>query len=135
MNQGVHQIDLLLWFMGPVKQVRAQTALLGHEGLEIEDLACAMLEFENGAMGVIEGSTAVWPGHSARIEVHGSEVSHHLNGVKVIEYERGTQIWKALVAYSKYAKWPAFGEAETGHILLQDHGAEVSFRNIKILEL
>ncbi len=71
----------------------------------------------------------------ARIEVHGSKVSHHLNGVKVIEYERGTQMWKALVAYSKYAKWPAFGEAETGHILLQDHGDEVSFRNIKILEL
>jgi len=71
----------------------------------------------------------------ARIEVHGSKVSHHLNGVKVIEYERGTQMWKALVAYSKYAKWTAFGEAEKGHILLQDHGDAVSFKNIKILEL
>lgn len=71
----------------------------------------------------------------ARIEVHGKKVSHHLNGVKVIEYERGTQMWKALVAYSKYAKWPAFGEAKEGHILLQDHGDEVSFKNIKILEL
>jgi len=71
----------------------------------------------------------------ARIVVKGSKVSHHLNGVKVIEYERGTQMWRALVAYSKYAKWPAFGEAESGHILLQDHGDEVSFRNIKILEL
>jgi len=71
----------------------------------------------------------------ARIEVHGKKVSHHLNGVKVVEYERGTQMWKALVAYSKYAKWPAFGEAEEGHILLQEHGDEVSFKNIKILEL
>jgi hypothetical protein len=68
----------------------------------------------------------------ARIEVHGNRVSHHLNGVKVVEYERGTQMWKALVAYSKYAKWPDFGEAESGHILLQDHGDEVSFKNIKI---
>ena len=58
-----------------------------------------------------------------------------IHGVKVVEYERGTQMWKALVAYSKYAKWPAFGEAEEGHILLQDHGDEVSFKNIKILEL
>jgi hypothetical protein len=71
----------------------------------------------------------------ARIEVHGSKVSHHLNGVKIVEYERGTQMWKALVAYSKYKDWPAFGEAETGHILLQDHGDVVSFKNIKILEL
>ena len=71
----------------------------------------------------------------ARIEVRGSKVSHHLNGGKVVEYERGTQLWKAIVAYSKYAEWPAYGEAEAGHILLQDHGDQVSFRNIKILEL
>jgi len=71
----------------------------------------------------------------ARIEVKGTEVAHYLNGIKVVEYERGTQMWRALVAYSKYANWPAFGEAESGHILLQDHGDEVSFKNVKILEL
>ena len=71
----------------------------------------------------------------ARIEVKGSHVAHYLNGIKIVEYERGTQMWKALVAYSKYANWPAFGEAESGHILLQDHGDEVVFKNIKILEL
>lgn len=71
----------------------------------------------------------------ARVEVRGSKVSHYLNGIKIVEYERGTQMWRALVAYSKYKDWPAFGEAETGHILLQDHGDEVSFKNVKILEL
>jgi len=71
----------------------------------------------------------------ARIEVRGAKVAHFLNGVKVIEYKRGTQMWKALVAYSKYKEWPAFGEAESGHILLQDHGDEVSFKNIRLLEL
>ena len=80
-------------------------------------------------------SNGIGSWNRARIEVKGSEVAHYLNGVKVLEYERGTQMWKALVAYSKYAKWPAFGEAETGHILLQDHGDDVSFKNIKILEL
>lgn len=71
----------------------------------------------------------------ARIEVRDSEVAHYLNGIKVVEYERGTQMWRALVAYSKYKDWPAFGEAESGHILLQDHGDAVSFKNVKILEL
>lgn len=71
----------------------------------------------------------------ARIEVRGNQVTHTLNGTKIIEYERGSQMWKALVAYSKYKDWPAFGEAEAGFILLQDHGDEVSFKNIKILDL
>ncbi|MBI2435827.1 MAG: Gfo/Idh/MocA family oxidoreductase [Candidatus Hydrogenedentes bacterium] len=75
MNQGIHQIDLLLWFMGEVKQVQAQKKCIAHEGLEVEDLATAMIEFKNGAYGIIEGSTAIWPGHSARVEVHGTEGS------------------------------------------------------------
>ena len=71
----------------------------------------------------------------ARIEVNGSKVKHILNGCTVVEYERGTQQWRALVAYSKYNKWPEFGEAQEGLILLQDHGDEVHFKNIKIKEL
>lgn len=71
----------------------------------------------------------------ARIVVDGKKVQHWLNGCKVVEYVRGTQEWRELVAYSKYAKWPNFGEAEQGLILLQDHGDEVQFKNIKIKEL
>ena len=71
----------------------------------------------------------------ARIEVRGKNVKHILNGVKVVEYERGTQQWDALVNYSKYKDWQNFGEQEEGNILLQDHGDKVSYKNLKILEL
>jgi len=71
----------------------------------------------------------------ARIEVRGNKVCHFLNGIKVVEYERNTQQWDALVNYSKYENWPNFGNFEEGYILLQDHGDEVRFQNIKIKEL
>jgi hypothetical protein len=71
----------------------------------------------------------------ARIVVKGRHVEHWLNGFKTVEYERGTQMWRALVNTSKYVVWPAFGEAPKGHILLQDHGNRVSFRSIKVREL
>jgi hypothetical protein len=72
--------------------------------------------------------------NQARIISRGNHVEHWLNGFKILEYERKTPMFRALVNYSKYQVWPGFGEWTKGHILLQDHGNRVSFRSIKIRE-
>lgn len=75
MNQAIHSVDLLTWFMGPVKRISAMTATLAHERIEVEDVATATLQFECGALGTIEASTAAFPGHLKRIEISGSHGS------------------------------------------------------------
>ena len=75
MNQGVHTLDLLLWFLGRPVTVSAEFALLAHEGVEVEDTVVATFAFESGALAVLHATTAGYPGLSVRLQVQGSEGS------------------------------------------------------------
>lgn len=80
MNQAIHAIDALIYLAGPVRSVQASIACLGHTGIEVEDIAVAIVEFENGARGVIEVSTCAWSkdGHPVRVQLAGTEGSAFL---------------------------------------------------------
>jgi len=73
--------------MGPVSEVTAHTTMLAHERIAVEDTAVATLKFANGALGVIEASTAAYPGYLKRIEVHGSEGSAAMEEEDVVAWD------------------------------------------------
>ena len=84
MNQGIHGVSLMMLLMGPVKSIRANVKTLAHN-IEVEDTALAILEFENGGLGSIVGTTSCAPGFDRRICIHGEKGSIILNEEE-IEY-------------------------------------------------
>jgi predicted dehydrogenase len=87
MNQAIHQVDLLLWMMGPVSQVFGSTATLAHERIEVEDTAVAALRFKNGALGVLQATTSVWPGLPKSIGIHGNKGSVVIEQDDLVRWE------------------------------------------------
>ena len=80
-NQGVHTVDLLLWLLGDVARVQARTARQMHK-IEAEDTAVAILEFTSGALGILQATTAAYPGYPRRVEITGTE------GTVILEHDR-----------------------------------------------
>lgn len=79
MNQSVHFVDQLLYLAGPVKEITAYCGTLAHN-IEVEDVAIAIIKYKNGALGVIQGSTACYPGFKERLEFHGTNGSIIVEG-------------------------------------------------------
>jgi predicted dehydrogenase len=75
MNQAIHNVDLLQWFMGDIAEVAGFTGTLAHERIEVEDTGVAAIRFRNGAMGVIEATTSAFPGLLKKTEIHGTQGS------------------------------------------------------------
>lgn len=89
-NQGIHTIDLLQWMMGKVIEVSGKVKTLKHE-IEGEDTGVATLEFSRGGLGVITGSTAVYPGLEERLGLYGTQGSIELKGSKITTWETSNE--------------------------------------------
>jgi UDP-N-acetyl-2-amino-2-deoxyglucuronate dehydrogenase len=86
-NQAVHQCDVLLWLIGPVKELFGYWQLGALHKIESEDVVNAMLKYESGATGVIQASTAFWPGYSERLEIHGTKGTAVITGDKLTTWD------------------------------------------------
>ena len=86
-NQAVHQVDVLLYLIGAVKEVFGMWQLGALHKIESEDVITAMMRYANGAQGVLQASTAFWPGYSERIEIHGTKGTAVLTGDKLTTWD------------------------------------------------
>lgn len=86
-NQAIHQVDLLLHLIGAIDQVFGYWQLGALHKIESEDILSALLRFSNGATGVIQASTALWPGYPERIEIHGTKGTAIVTGDKLTKWD------------------------------------------------
>ncbi|MFV0338897.1 MAG: Gfo/Idh/MocA family protein [Chthoniobacterales bacterium] len=137
MNQGIHAIDTLQWLVGKPVEVSAMMGSIAHENIEVEDVAAATLRFQNGALGVIEGSTSAWPGLQKRIEISGDKGSVVLedDALKVWKFQDELPEDKAILAEGSEDKIMGSGRSNPraisteGHRLLIDDLAQAIRRN------
>jgi predicted dehydrogenase len=130
MNQAIHSVDLLTWLMGPVTEITAYTATLAHERIEVEDVAMAALKFANGALGVIEATTAAFPGALKRVEIHGSAGSAVLEeeDIKTWAFAQSTPEDEELLERMRGKTQTGGGAADPAAI--GHHGHAAQFRDI-----
>lgn len=129
MNQAVHTVDLLTWLMGPVVEIQAQMATLAHQRIEVEDVATATLRFANGALGVIEATTAAYPGYLKRIELHGDEGTAVLEeeDLKVWDFAKKSRSDAAILKGMQESRSTGGGAADPAAI--GHHGHALQFRD------
>lgn len=86
-NQAIHQVDLLLWFAGPVRELYGMWQLGAAHTIESEDIVNAVMRYESGATGMIQAATGLWPGYSERIELHGTNGSAIITGDQLTTWD------------------------------------------------
>jgi predicted dehydrogenase len=86
-NQAIHQVDVLLWLIGSVKEVFGYWQLGALHKIESEDVVAALLKYGSGATGVIQAATAFWPGYTERVEIHGTQGTAIISGDKLTTWD------------------------------------------------
>ncbi len=86
-NQAIHQVDLLLYLIGPVSKVSAMWQIAAAHRIESEDIVNALLSYRSGATGVIQAATAFWPGYTERIEIHGTRGTAIISGDRLTSWD------------------------------------------------
>jgi predicted dehydrogenase len=86
-NQAIHQVDVLRWLAGPVREVYATWQIGALHKIESEDVVNAMVSFASGATGVMQAATAFWPGYTERIELHGTKGTAIISGDKLTGWD------------------------------------------------
>ena len=127
MNQSIHAIDLLQWFMGPVTEVMGLIATVGHERIEVEDTAVATLRFANGGLGVIEGTTAAYPGFLKRIEICGARGSAVLEEESLKEWRFADEMPEDKAVRQNYMNATSSGGGAADPGAIGYHGHKMEF--------
>lgn len=127
MNQGIHSVDLLQWYMGPVESVQSFSANVRHKGIEVEDTIVSVVKFANGALGNIECSTAVFPGSLKRIEIMGTEGTAVQEESSIIKWEflQKTENDKQVVDSISSGNTPQGGVANPADISFLGHQRQI----------
>lgn len=131
---------------GVMYRVREGDPAAYYSGPEYQILDSSKLHDESSRLTAAGSLYAMYPSpataeqpsgqwNAARIIVRGNRIEHWLNGTKVVDCEIGSDDWNQRLAASKFADWDMFASQSTGHIVLQDHGDEVWYRNLRVTRL
>jgi predicted dehydrogenase len=130
MNQAIHSVDLLSWFMGDVAEISAQSALLAHKRIAVEDTVVANLRFANGALGVIEASTAAFPGYLKRIEISGSEGSAVIEEEDIVKWDFAKKGRRDAAIARKMQQSVSTGGGASDPSAIGHHGHTMQFKDV-----
>jgi len=122
MNQAIHQVDLLLWLMGPVEEVFAYAATATHQRLEVEDTLVAALRYRSGALGQIAAATSLWPGRPKELDLHGELGSVTVRDDALVRWDvRDTDEEEAARLLRRYGSVVTGGAADPMAISFENH--------------